>query len=163
METEIGRDEAVSTAVIRAVSAVNGREPDALQPLTAIIDPEALDALFAPRPNGTVRGGGRLSFSYDRCRITIDNGEYLTIEPFETTGRVPPTPDGTARTKRSHSDRDNPQTATKRTTGSRVCFVCQQPIEEGNLQRERGELVHSKCQSDLRCGISLEKWSGYSV
>jgi len=31
------------------------------------------------------RTGGRLSFIYCRCRITLDNGEFLTIQPPSTT------------------------------------------------------------------------------
>jgi hypothetical protein len=156
METEIGVDEPVSTAVLRAVSAVSGREPDSLQPLSVVIDPDALDALFAPRPNGAVRIGGRLSFIHSSCRITIDNGEFLTIEPFETTGARPAQSDDT---DRADTDRGPLHTATKRTTGSRVCSVCQQPIQGQNLHRARGELIHTGCDAELRCGISLGKWS----
>lgn len=159
MEHEIGRDEPVSTAVRRAVSAVTGREPGSLQPLTDVIDPDALDALFAPGPDDTPRAGGRLSFNYSSCHVTVDNGEFLTIEPFETTGRLSVQPDDVDRAERSHPDREVQQTATSRTPGSRVCFVCQQPIQSENLQRERGELVHSKCHPELRCGISIERRS----
>lgn len=156
MESEIGENESVSTAVLRAVSAVNGRKPGSLQPLNDVVDPDALDALFEPRSNDVPRTGGRLSFNYSGCHITIDNGEFLTIEPFETTGRLS---DGTNRAKRSRANRDTRQTATEWTPGSRVCFVCQQPIEREDPQRERGELVHHRCRAELRCGISLEKWS----
>lgn len=94
MEYEIGIDEPVSAAVVRAVSAVEGREPDTLQPLGAILDPDALDALFAPQFDGTARTGGRVSFVYSTCRVTVDNGEYLTVDrldthPRETSGREP--------------------------------------------------------------------------
>lgn len=157
MESEIGENELVSTAVIRAVSAVKGRKPGSLQPLTDVIDSAALDALFDSRSNDALQTVGRLSFSYSSCRITIDNGEFLTIEPFETTGRLSAQSDGTDRAERSRSNRDTQQTATKRTPGSRVCFVCQQPIQRENLQRERGELVHLECGAELRCGISLER------
>lgn len=85
MESEIGANEAVSTAVCRAVSAVNGQQPGSLRPLNEVVDPDALDALFSPRPNDTPRAGGRLSFNYSDCRITVDNGEFLTVEPFEAT------------------------------------------------------------------------------
>ena len=80
MEYEIGPEESVSTAVVRAVSAVDGREPHSLRPLADVIDPAALDSLFDPRYDGTPRTGGRLSFVYHDCCITIDNGEYLTLQ-----------------------------------------------------------------------------------
>ena len=80
MEYELDPDESVSTAVVRAVSAVEGRESCSLRPLADVVDPVALDALFAPRYDGTPRTGGRLSFVYNDCCITIDNGEYLTLQ-----------------------------------------------------------------------------------
>ena len=88
MEYEIERIESVSTAVVRAVSAVEGREPCSLRPLTDVVDTDALDALFESRPNGQPRTGGCLSFIYSDCRVSIDNGEYLSIEPLESVRRA---------------------------------------------------------------------------
>lgn len=84
MEYEIGSNESVSMAVVRAVSAVEGREPDLLPPLADVLDPDALDRLFAPRSVGTARTGGRISFVYSTCSVTIDNGEYLTLQPLDS-------------------------------------------------------------------------------
>lgn len=83
MEYHIDRDEPVSTAVVRAVSAVEGRDPQSLPPLVDVLNTDALDALFAPRYDGSARTGGRLSFVYSNCRLTVDNGEYLTLHPLE--------------------------------------------------------------------------------
>jgi hypothetical protein len=83
VEYELGPDESVSTAVVRTVSAIRGREPSSLRPLTDIVDPTALDTLFAPQHDGTPRAGGRLTFVYSDCYITIDNGEYLTLQLLE--------------------------------------------------------------------------------
>lgn len=82
MEYDIGPDEPVSTAVVRAVSAVRGVEQSTLRPLADVLDPDALDALFATKADGTARAGGRLDFVYATCRVRIDNGEYLTLEPI---------------------------------------------------------------------------------
>lgn len=158
MQSAIGDDEPVSTAVLRAVSAVDGRKPGALDPLSDVIDPGALDALFGPRPDGGSRAGKRLSFTYSSCQVTVDDGDVLTIEPVEPRERPSARSDGTDRTERTHQ-RDTQQTATDETPASRVCVVCQQPIERANLQRELGELVHDRCRAELRCGISLETWS----
>lgn len=79
MESEIGADEPVSVAVVRAVSAVGGREPGSLEPLAGVLDTDALDALFDARHGGEPRTGGRLSFVFSGCRVTVDNGEYLTV------------------------------------------------------------------------------------
>ncbi len=83
MEYDIGMDESVSVAVVQAVSAVDGREPQSLPPLANVLDTDALDSLFDARCDGTARTGGRLSFVYNNCRLTIDNGEYLTLHPLE--------------------------------------------------------------------------------
>jgi hypothetical protein len=94
MEYEIGPDESVSMAVVRAVSAVEGREPCSLPPLADVVDPTALDTLFDLQYDGTSRAGGRLSFVFDDCYITIDNGEYLTLQllaggPYDERDREP--------------------------------------------------------------------------
>lgn len=83
MEYEIERSESVSRAVVRAVSAVDGRKPGSLPPLERVLDPDALDALFDPQSDGAPRIGGRLSFVYSRCRVTLDNGEFLTVQPLD--------------------------------------------------------------------------------
>jgi len=87
VEYEIGIDESVSMAVVRAVSAVEGRDPQSLPPLANVLDTDALNALFDARSDGTTRTGGRLSFVYSKCQLTIDNGEFLTLQPLETNGR----------------------------------------------------------------------------
>ncbi|WP_256476691.1 HalOD1 output domain-containing protein [Haloplanus pelagicus] len=83
MEYEIGANESVSTAVVCAVSAVEGREPRSLRPLTDVLDPDALDTLFGSRHDVTARPGGRLTFVYSKCWVTVDNGEYLTLRPID--------------------------------------------------------------------------------
>jgi len=88
MEYEVGSAESVSTAVVRAVSAVDGRKPSSLPPLSHVLDPDALDALFDSHADGEPRTGGRLSFIYCRCRITLDNGEFLTIQPLNNHPRT---------------------------------------------------------------------------
>ena len=98
MEYEIGPNEFASTAVVRAVSAVEGCEPWSLRPLADVLDTDALDALFESRANGQPRTGGRLSFVFSDCRVSIDNGEFLTIELLESPRRV--TTDG-----RSHGNK----------------------------------------------------------
>lgn len=80
MEYEIGAEESVSTAVVRAVSAIEGRDPRSLRPLRDVLDPNALDTLFEPRSNGQPRIGGQLSFVYSNCVVTVENGEYLSLD-----------------------------------------------------------------------------------
>lgn len=88
MEYEIEGSESVSTAVVRAVSAVDGRDPCSLPSLTNVLDPTALDDIFDAQANGEPRTGGQLSFVYSDCRVTVDNGEYITIQPLKTQPRT---------------------------------------------------------------------------
>ncbi len=83
MEYNIDRNETVSMGVVRAVSALVGQDPLSLPPLADVLDTDALDTLFDTRFDGTPRTGGQLSFVYSNCRVTIDNGEYLTLEALE--------------------------------------------------------------------------------
>lgn len=92
MESEIGADESVSTAVVRAVSAVEGRDSSSIPALSNVLDLNALDALFAPQSDGEPRTGGRLSIIHSNCRVTVDNGEYLTVQllnPRQRTAQPP--------------------------------------------------------------------------
>lgn len=82
MEYEVGADELLSAAVVRAVSAAEGRDPLDLPPLDDILATAALDLLFASDACGQPRTGGRLSFVYSDSRVTIENDEYLTIHPL---------------------------------------------------------------------------------
>jgi len=94
VEYDIGPDERVSSAVIHAVSAVRGRDPRAMQRLADVLDPDALDALFELRADGTSRRGGRLAFVYGKCHVTVDNGEYITVRPLDARHRGDGTPGG---------------------------------------------------------------------
>ena len=80
MEHEIESDEAVSDAVVLAVSAIQGRDPISLPPLGEVVDPDSLDRIFDSQLDGMSRTGGRVSFTYADCYVTIDNGEYLSID-----------------------------------------------------------------------------------
>jgi len=94
MDYEIEGSESITEAVVRAVSAVKGCPPETLRPLGKVLDPDALETIFDSRGDSAPRLGGRISFIYNGCRITIDNGEYLTIDPitdiYRSTG--PPEP-----------------------------------------------------------------------
>ena len=96
MEYDIGPEEAITTAVVRAVSAIEGRDPLSLRPIAEVLEPDAVDNIFRPRSEGSPRPGGRLSFVYSKSRVTIDNGEYMTIELIEPQPRTdyPSPPDG---------------------------------------------------------------------
>lgn len=80
MEYEIESDEAVSEAVVLAVSAILGRDPVSLPPLGEVVDPDSLNKIFDSQFDGMPRTGGRVTFTYADCHVTVDNGEFLSIE-----------------------------------------------------------------------------------
>lgn len=61
----------ISTAVVTAVAERNGVEPTELEhPLYDVVDPEALDSLFAR--GGTATGSTRyVVFSYEGCEVRV--------------------------------------------------------------------------------------------
>ncbi len=87
MTTTTVDPEAVSRAVIAATSDATGRDVTELQPLFRAVDPDALDALLAPR--SAERGGGPLgiAFAYGGCRVTVERIEDGTASV--TVARTP--------------------------------------------------------------------------
>lgn len=77
-----------SRTVIEAVAEAEGIPPEELRPPTYaslhdVVDPEALDALFAPRSNGTTRPGGEITFPFCGYRVTVEADGSITLD--ETT------------------------------------------------------------------------------
>lgn len=70
--------ESVSIAVVSAVATHRGTDPTDLPPLYEWIDPDALDALFAPTRRDGDRAG-RLEFTYDGHTIAVDCSDSMTI------------------------------------------------------------------------------------
>lgn len=71
----------VSERVIESVAEREGVRPTALsQPLTDVIDPEALDMLFEPQPDGRPRSDGRVEFEYYGYTVVVDTGGSVTLE-----------------------------------------------------------------------------------
>lgn len=70
-----------STTVIEAVAHARNCRPTDLESLDKTIDTDALNALFAPRHDGTQRGSGSISFSYgDRYVTVFSDGEVVVDE-----------------------------------------------------------------------------------
>lgn len=83
MRYEIESDEPVTMAVVKAVSDAEGREPCSIPPLFEVVDTDALDTLFASLTDGTPRVGGRVSFVYGDSWVTVENAEFVTVEPCQ--------------------------------------------------------------------------------
>jgi hypothetical protein len=70
----------VSEELVEAVAAFNDADPDELAILADFIDPDALDALFRPRPDGTLRNtNGRVRFEYDDAVVRIQTDGKITL------------------------------------------------------------------------------------
>ena len=73
--------ESVSASVVRAVAAAEGTTAlDLDEPLYDVVDPDALDQLFAPKPDGTSRLLGQLHFRYHGYTVLVH--EFGRIDVF---------------------------------------------------------------------------------
>lgn len=66
----------ISYQIITAIAEREGIEPTELEPpeyqaLYDVLNPEALDSLFAPRADGSPRSQGRIEFSYCGYDVTV--------------------------------------------------------------------------------------------
>lgn len=73
-------DELMSMAVVKEVAAREGVDPVALNPsLAESIDPEALDALFPPDSDETMKDETSLTFTYCGYTITVTSTGRITL------------------------------------------------------------------------------------
>lgn len=79
--------DSVPRVVVEVVAAVVGRDPDAMDPLHSVADPEALAAIVVPSGGGAgdgdVDGDGdaRLSFWYEGCLVTVATDGVVAVQP----------------------------------------------------------------------------------
>ena len=74
--------ESPSAAVVAVLAAETGEDPAELDPLYATIDPDALDTLFAPRQDSSLRTpNGSIGFEYLGYWVVIKaNGKGYVYE-----------------------------------------------------------------------------------
>lgn len=77
---DVGEEESVALAVVEAVAAREGSDEDDLPPLDDVLDADALDALFATRPGGDPRRGGRVVFTYCDYTVTVEDDARVRVE-----------------------------------------------------------------------------------
>lgn len=80
MEYAIDSDEAVSTAVVFAVSSLEDRQVTSLPPLNESINPDALDRLFESQYSGTVGQPSNVSFTFSDSQVTVTDDEQIVVE-----------------------------------------------------------------------------------
>jgi hypothetical protein len=73
-------DEELSVTVVHAVLEATGREPTDVN-LNDVIQPDALNRIFAPKHDGTPRRGGTLRFEFADCLVTVDGDGEVMVEP----------------------------------------------------------------------------------
>lgn len=74
--------DAVSITLVTGIAARRNVSPTELPPLYDSIDPDALDALFAPTRTGRPRRG-RLEFAYDGHEVVVavdDDNVEITVD-----------------------------------------------------------------------------------
>ena len=74
----------VSFEVIAAIADAEGVDPMDIEPpeydaLYDVINPEALDALFAPREDGTPRGTGRVEFPFCGYQVVVTSDGEVDV------------------------------------------------------------------------------------
>lgn len=70
----------LTDTVVHAVARAAGVEPIDLEPLNESIDPDALNAIFHPRPDGTERSSD--------CRLRFTTNGYHVVVSGDGTVRV---------------------------------------------------------------------------
>lgn len=70
----------LSTTVLERVAQTKGIDTLALPSLDDAVDPDALDALFAPKPTGVQRTGSvTVTFMYAGCTVVIQNRDSIRV------------------------------------------------------------------------------------
>lgn len=67
--------------VVLSVAEVAGVDHSDLTPLNDVVDPDALNAIFAPRKDGIERAGGRVQFSLSGHAVTVDADGEILVDP----------------------------------------------------------------------------------
>ncbi|WP_339103760.1 HalOD1 output domain-containing protein [Haloterrigena salinisoli] len=84
--TDATATNSLSFEVITAVAEREGIDPMEIEPpeyeaLYDVVNPEALDSLFAPREDGTSRGSGRVEFVFCGYRVVVtSDGDVDVLE-----------------------------------------------------------------------------------
>jgi hypothetical protein len=79
--TSPDNDRSVSAVVVDSVADALGVSPLELEtPLYQVIDPDALNDLFAPTPT-TEREPSRVSFTYAECEVTVQGRGEVVVQP----------------------------------------------------------------------------------
>ncbi len=87
--SESSPESSLSFEVIAAVAEREGVDPTEIEPPTYdalydVINPEALDSLFAPREDGTPRAAGRVEFPFCGYQVVVTSDGTVEIDDEST-------------------------------------------------------------------------------
>lgn len=80
------RVDAPQEVVIHCVAALEGSQAIELDPLYTVLDPDALDQLFAPMASGQHLGDGKVTFDYHGYEVTLHSYGVIAIRPDGRSG-----------------------------------------------------------------------------
>lgn len=73
----------LSTTVVLAAAEVTGRAPADLPPLNDSIDPDALDSIFSPGLDTTLRTEGYVAFEFVDYDVRVHANGNVVFSPLE--------------------------------------------------------------------------------
>ena len=82
----------IAEMVLTAVAEREDTSPTSLDPLYDVIDPDALNGLFAPTNGGNARASGRVVFSYCGYEVTVTSDGSVRVDEHTTSSVVPESP-----------------------------------------------------------------------
>lgn len=73
----------LATTLILGLAAIEDADPVETEPLYEYVDPEALEALFRARPDGSTQEGIEVRLELPRFDVTIDGTGRIEVVPRE--------------------------------------------------------------------------------
>lgn len=74
-------DEEPILTIVETVASVNNADPVELEPLSHVVDTDALSSVFAPTVS-TDRGPGRFRFEYEGCHVQVTASGEISVTPI---------------------------------------------------------------------------------
>ncbi|WP_227380847.1 HalOD1 output domain-containing protein [Haladaptatus halobius] len=72
----------LATTIVERLAAHKDVSVDDLEPIYEYIDPDALEALIAPRTDASDRIGGQITFMYAGYHVTVCRDRTIDLEPL---------------------------------------------------------------------------------
>jgi hypothetical protein len=80
---EAASAESASQAVVAAVAAETGADPMTLEPLYGVLDPDALDALFAGDESTPTAPPVRVELTYAGCAVSVTGNGAVDVTELD--------------------------------------------------------------------------------